>query len=99
MGEEAARRLLDCLSLRIEALLRRLEEAAPFASAAEHADLAHELAGSSGTLGFSRLAAAARRFEAAVAAGSADADELRHEATSTLTDLRRRRTLEAMLTG
>jgi CheY-like chemotaxis protein/HPt (histidine-containing phosphotransfer) domain-containing protein len=99
MGEEAARRLLDCLSLRIEALLRRLEEAAPFASAAELADLAHELAGSSGTLGFSRLAAAARRFEAAVAAGSADADELRHEATSTLTDLRRRRTLEAMLTG
>jgi CheY-like chemotaxis protein/HPt (histidine-containing phosphotransfer) domain-containing protein/two-component sensor histidine kinase len=96
MGEEAVQHLLDCLALRIESLLRALDPAA-FASPDELAALAHELKGSGGTLGFTRLASVAGRFESAVAMGSADAEEMRREASAALAELRRRRSLEALL--
>jgi signal transduction histidine kinase/DNA-binding NarL/FixJ family response regulator len=96
MGEEAVQNLLDCLALRIESLLRALDPAA-FASPDELAALAHELKGSGGTLGFTRLASVAGRFESAVAMGSADAEEMRREASAALAELRRRRSLEALL--
>jgi CheY-like chemotaxis protein/HPt (histidine-containing phosphotransfer) domain-containing protein len=95
MGEEGVQHLLDCLALRIESLLRALED--PAAAPDELAALAHELKGSGGTLGFTRLASVAARFEGAVATGSADADEMRGEAGVALAELRRRRSLEALL--
>jgi len=59
--------------------------------------LVHELKGSGGTLGFVRLASAAGNFESAIAAaGTADADAIRREATAALEELRRRRSLEAL---
>jgi signal transduction histidine kinase/DNA-binding NarL/FixJ family response regulator len=97
MGEEGVQHLLDCLALRIESLLRALEDPAAFASPDELAALAHELKGSGGTLGFTQLASVAARFEDAVAMGSADADEMRREAVVALAELRRRRSLEALL--
>ena len=98
MGEEGVQRLLDCLTLRIESLLRVLEAPSAFASSDELAALAHELKGSGGTLGFARLASAACSFESAIAAaGTADTDEIRHEATAALEELRRRRSLEALV--
>lgn len=98
MGEEGVQRLLDCLALRIESLLRVLEAPSAFASSDELAALAHELKGSGGTLGFARLASAACRFESAVAAaGTADTDEIRREAAAALAELRRRRSLEALV--
>jgi signal transduction histidine kinase/CheY-like chemotaxis protein/HPt (histidine-containing phosphotransfer) domain-containing protein len=97
MGEDALQRLLDCLALRIESLLRQLEDPAKSASPDQLGALAHELVGSGGTLGFTRLAAAARGFESAVAnGGAADTAEMRHEATAALSELRRRRSLEAL---
>ena len=99
MGEELVERLLDRLALRIEALLRKLEDPAAFAAPDELADLAHELAGSGGTLGFVRLASAARRLEAAVATDAADPDDVRREALAALSELRRRRSLDAMLSA
>lgn len=97
MGEEGVQHLLDCLALRIESLLRALEDPAAFASPDELAALAHELKGSGGTLGFTQLASVAARFEDAVVMGSADADEMRREAVVALAELRRRRSLEALL--
>jgi CheY-like chemotaxis protein len=98
MGEEGVQRLLDCLALRIESLLRALEAPSAFASPDELAALAHELKGSGGTLGFARLASAACSFESAIAAaGTADTDEIRHEATAALEELRRKRSLEALV--
>ena len=74
----------------------RIRPASP--SPDELAELAHELVGSAGTLGFTALAAAAGRFESAVAIGrSGDPAEMRHEATAALSELRRRRSLEALL--
>ena len=98
MGEDALKQLLDCLALRIESLVRQIEDPASSASPDELADLAHELVGSAGTLGFTRLAAAARRFENSVASGgAADTAEMRHEATAALSELRRRPSLDALL--
>jgi HPt (histidine-containing phosphotransfer) domain-containing protein len=94
MGEEAAERLLDCLALRIESLLRKLDEQA--GSPDELATLAHELKGSGGSLGFTALSSAACRFERAVLAGGSDAREIRCEATAALEELRRRRSLETL---
>ncbi len=99
MGEEAVQRLLDCLALRIEALLRALEDPAAFTASNELANLAHDLVGSGGTLGFTRLASVAGRFENAVAMGAADADEMRREAAAALAELRRRRSLEALVSA
>jgi signal transduction histidine kinase/CheY-like chemotaxis protein/HPt (histidine-containing phosphotransfer) domain-containing protein len=97
MGEEGVQRLLDCLALRIESLLRALEAPSAFASPDALAALAHELKGSGGTLGFARLASAAGDFESAIAAaGTADADAIRCAATAALEELRRRRSLEAL---
>ena len=97
IGEEEAERLLDCLGLRIEALLRRLDDPTKVPSREELADLAHELAGSSGTLGFQRLASAARRYAVAVRSGAADGRDLAGEAKNVLTALQRRRSLETLL--
>ena len=97
VGGDELQRLLDCLALRIESLLRQLEDPAQSAAPDDLAALAHELKGSAGTLGFTRLAAAAGCFENAVATGAtADTAEMRHEATAALSELRRRRSLEAM---
>ena len=98
MGEDALKQLLDSLALRIESLVRQIEDPASSTSPDELAALAHELVGSAGTLGFTRLAAAARRFENSVASGgSADTAEMRHEATAALSELRRRPSLDALL--
>ncbi|HET7882041.1 MAG TPA: response regulator, partial [Acetobacteraceae bacterium] len=97
IGEEEAERLLDCLGLRIEALLRRLDDPTKVPSREELADLAHELAGSGGTLGFQRLASAARRYAVAVRSGAADGRDLAGEAKNVLTALQRRRSLETLL--
>jgi signal transduction histidine kinase/CheY-like chemotaxis protein/HPt (histidine-containing phosphotransfer) domain-containing protein len=96
MGADAVERMMDGLALRIEALLRKVEDPAAGGSMDQLGDLAHELAGSGGTLGCTRLAAAARRFEAAIATDTADAAELRREATSVLAEMRRRRSLGAL---
>jgi len=97
VGEEEAQRLLDCLGLRIEALLRQLEDPATRPPREALADLAHELAGSSGTLGFHWLAAAAHHDEAAIRSGAADASGIAREAKNVLTALQRRRSLETLL--
>jgi CheY-like chemotaxis protein/HPt (histidine-containing phosphotransfer) domain-containing protein len=96
MGGETVQRLFDCLTLRLEALLRRLEDPVK-TPVKELAELAHELAGSSGTLGLMRLSAVARRFEATVGTPAANGNEMRREAAAALTELRQRRTMEAML--
>jgi hypothetical protein len=87
LGVEAVERLLHSLALRIEMMLRKLEDPTVTDSLG---DLAHELAGSGGTLGFAGLAATACRFEA----GTADAAEMRHAAVAALSELQRRRTVE-----
>jgi CheY-like chemotaxis protein/HPt (histidine-containing phosphotransfer) domain-containing protein len=97
MGPDAVRRLLDVLALRIEALLRRLDEPVPQVPPGEMAALAHELIGSGGTLGFTRLAATAARFESELAFGHGDVAAMRAEATAALSELRRGRSLEAIL--
>ncbi len=98
MGEDALKQLLDALALRIESLVRRIEDPASSPSPNDTADLAHELVGSAGTLGFTRLAAAARRFENSVESGGpADTADMRHEAIAALSELRRRPSLDALL--
>jgi CheY-like chemotaxis protein/HPt (histidine-containing phosphotransfer) domain-containing protein len=97
LGESAVERLLDELALRIESLLRQVEDATPTASHEHLADLAHELIGSAGTLGFRRLAEAATRYEAMLARGDADSTEVRRAALTALSELQRRRSLEATL--
>jgi CheY-like chemotaxis protein len=97
MGADGVQRLLDCLALRIEVLLRRIEDPAGIASLEELADLAHELVSSGGILGFAGLASAASRFEAATAGDIPDGAELRREALAALSELRRRRSLEVIL--
>jgi CheY-like chemotaxis protein/HPt (histidine-containing phosphotransfer) domain-containing protein len=98
MGEDALKRLLDSLALRIESLVRQIEDPVGSPSPDQLAALAHELVGSAGTLGFSRLAAAARRFENSVATvGGGDTIEMRQEATAALSELRRRPSLDALL--
>ncbi len=97
MGETAVERLLDQLALRLEALLRRIEDPTATAPRDQLAELMHELIGSGGTLGFRRLAEAAKRYESALASGYADATEIRRLALATLSELRRRRSLEALI--
>jgi signal transduction histidine kinase/DNA-binding response OmpR family regulator len=99
MGESAVERLLDQLAQRLEALLRRIEDPAPTVSHDELAELAHDLIGSGGTLGFRRLAEAAKRYESALVSGGADAGEIRRIALATLSEVRCRRSLEALVTS
>jgi signal transduction histidine kinase/CheY-like chemotaxis protein/HPt (histidine-containing phosphotransfer) domain-containing protein len=94
LGEEEVERLLDCLALRIQALLRRLDDPFPADSVDELIELAHELVGSGGTLGFTQLASAAARFEAAGGVGS---DALRREAEAALSELRQRQSMVAII--
>jgi signal transduction histidine kinase/DNA-binding NarL/FixJ family response regulator len=100
MDPDAIQELLDCLSLRIEALLRRLDEPTPFAAPEGLAELAHELAGGAGTLGFSRLSTIAARFQTAITADSTEAGrmvaEIRCEAEAALAGLRHMRVLEGL---
>jgi CheY-like chemotaxis protein/HPt (histidine-containing phosphotransfer) domain-containing protein len=97
IGESGFERLLDQLALRIEALLRQIEDPEATASQEALADLAHELIGSAGTLGLMRLAEAASRYEAALARGNADAAEMRRVALAALSELRSRRSLAALV--
>jgi signal transduction histidine kinase/DNA-binding response OmpR family regulator len=101
MGSDAVEEMLDCLALRIEALLRKLDETEPFAAPDALADLLHELAGSAGALGIAHLSAVALRCEAAIREDSDDAatstGEIRHEANATLAQLRNRRPLGSTL--
>ena len=55
MGSDAAARLLDCLASRLETLLGHLEDRDCSASLDVIGELAHELKGSAGTLGFTGL--------------------------------------------
>lgn len=81
---------LQTIERNSQSLLRALEEfETPFAAI----ELAHELVGSAGMLGFSRLSTAARRFEHAVATHSADAllhaDSLRIVIKDSLPEIQR----------
>lgn len=95
-GEADVQRLLDCLGLRIEALLRKLEDPMSCALDEELAELAHELIGSAGTLGFARLASAASRFEREALTRTAASDELHQEAVAALAELCRLRSRETV---
>jgi CheY-like chemotaxis protein/HPt (histidine-containing phosphotransfer) domain-containing protein len=103
MGTDAIHRLLDCLALRIESLLRQLDN--PYCSASSDAigTLAHEVAGSAGTLGFTALSSAAKDLQQAIGESPASvgdiADDVRREAAAVLTELRDRRSLEALSSG
>ena len=103
MGTDAVERLLDCLALRIESLLRQLDD--PYCTASSDAigDLAHEVAGSAGTLGFTALSSAAKDLQQAIGEGPATvgsiADDVRREAAAVLTELRDRRSIEALSIG
>jgi signal transduction histidine kinase/DNA-binding NarL/FixJ family response regulator len=97
VGESGFERLLDQLAVRIEALLRQIEDPEAATTDEVLADLAHELIGSAGTLGVTGLAEAASRYEAALAGGGADASEMRSVAIATLSELRTRRSLEALV--
>jgi CheY-like chemotaxis protein/HPt (histidine-containing phosphotransfer) domain-containing protein len=99
IGETELERLLDQLALRLEALLRQLEDPAAAASRDQLADLAHELIGSAGALGCRGLAEAASRYESALVSGGGDDTEIRRAAVATLFELRRRRSLDALVTS
>jgi CheY-like chemotaxis protein len=98
VGEQVVQGLLDCLALRIQALLREFDAPMPFAASEALAELAHELVGGAGALGFTRLSEIAARFQTAIPANPAEAGrvaaELRQEAEAVLTQLRERRGLE-----
>jgi CheY-like chemotaxis protein/HPt (histidine-containing phosphotransfer) domain-containing protein len=100
MDADAIQGLLDCLSLRIQVLLRRLDEPTPFTASEALAELTHELAGSAGALGFSRLSMIATRFQTAITANPTEAGwmvaEIQREAEAALAELRHRRELEDM---
>jgi signal transduction histidine kinase/DNA-binding response OmpR family regulator len=103
MGSDAVVRLFDCLASRIETLLRHLEDLDHSASLDAVSELAHELKGSAGTLGFTALSAAADRLQRAIVRRAADVDELaidvRRHATDALKELRYRRLLEVVPQG
>jgi HPt (histidine-containing phosphotransfer) domain-containing protein len=99
MGENAVEHLLDELALRVEALLRRVEDPSATVARDELADQVHELIGSAGTLGFRHMAEAASRYERALISGNAIDTEIRRAALATLSELRRRRSLEALVTS
>jgi hypothetical protein len=102
MSADTIHELFDCLASRIEALLRKLAEPTPFAAPELLVDLAHELAGGAGALGFSTLSDIASEFQNAVATDTTSAArmviELRREAEAVLRELRHRRELENMMT-
>jgi signal transduction histidine kinase/FixJ family two-component response regulator len=95
MGSGDLEWLLECLALRLEALLGALDQADPFAASNALSELVHELTGSAGTLGFLRLSSVTARFEAALATGPGVAEkmlhEMRQEAKEAQTRLRDRR--------
>jgi DNA-binding response OmpR family regulator len=97
VGESDFERLLDQLAVRIEALLRQIDDSA--SSHEELADLAHELKGSAGTLGLTRLAEVVARYETALAGENADSTEMRDSAVAALSELRARRSLAALISG
>ena len=92
MTPDAVQWLLDCLKLRIGALAIQLSADQPFAGQDVLGELAHEIAGSAGTLGFARLSAAASRFDRAIVTDPDLApemvDEILHEANAALAELR-----------
>jgi signal transduction histidine kinase/ActR/RegA family two-component response regulator len=100
MGPDAVTGLLDCLALRIEAVLRKLDEPASFVASEALCELTHELVGSAGTLGFTELASVARRFQEAIATSPAEARRmvapLRCAAEDVLAELQRQRAAEGM---
>lgn len=101
MGSDALHGLLDCLALRIEALLGTLDGPTPFADLETLVDLAHEVVGGAGTLGFLRLSAIASRVQMAITADPTEASllvgEMKHEAEAALAELQRRRTIEGLM--
>lgn len=100
MGSDAVERLLDCLASRIEMLLRHLEDRDRSASLDVIGELAHELKGSAGALGFTGLSTVAERLERATLREATDFDELvidvRQHATDALKELRCQSLLEAV---
>ena len=101
MDPDALHGLFDCLELRIGTLLQRIAEPTPFAAPATLADLAHELAGGAGSLGFLRLSTITSQFQAAITTDPSGAErlvmELRREAEAVLAELCHRRALEGMM--
>jgi CheY-like chemotaxis protein len=101
MSSDEVHWLLDCLTLRIEALVKKLGEDDPFAASDGLAELAHEMAGSAGTLGFIRLSAAASRFDGAISRDPGLAPrmvrEILDEASAALAELRRPRSAGSRL--
>jgi len=95
-GEAELQRLLDCLGLRIEALLRRLDDPMSDVPSEELSELAHELVGSAGLLGFTRLASVASLFEREVLARTVAPDDLHQEAIAALAELCRLRSRETV---
>jgi HPt (histidine-containing phosphotransfer) domain-containing protein len=81
-------------------LLRTLGEPTWHAAPETLADLAHELAGGAGQLGFARLSAVAARFQTMINAdpGGANhmAGEIRREAEAALAAIRQRQAPEDM---
>jgi signal transduction histidine kinase/CheY-like chemotaxis protein/HPt (histidine-containing phosphotransfer) domain-containing protein len=101
MSSDEVNWLLDCLTLRIEAMVKKLGEPDPFGASGGLAELAHEMAGSAGTLGFARLSAAAARFDRALTADPVLAprmvEEIVFEANAALAELRRARSAVSRL--
>ena len=99
MGEEEIRGLMDCLALRIQALLRELDAPMPFAAPEVLANLAHDLAGGAGALGFMHLSSIAARLQATIPTNPADAEriaaDLRREAEAVQARLQQSRELFA----
>jgi len=101
MSSDAVRWLLECLTLRIEALVTKLGDDDPFAMSGGLGELAHEMAGSAGTLGFARLSAATSRFDMAISDDPVLAPRMVHEilreANAALVELRRPRSAGSRL--
>ena len=76
MGEDEIRGLMDCLALRIQALLRELDAPMPFAAPEVLTNLAHDLAGGAGALGFMRLSSIAARLQTAISTNPAEAGQI-----------------------
>lgn len=103
MGSDAVARLFDCLASRIETLLRHLEDHGRSEPFDEIGELAHEVKGSAGALGFTGLSSAAGRLHQAIFREAADVDDMvidvRRHATGTLKELRYRRLVESVSQG
>jgi signal transduction histidine kinase/DNA-binding NarL/FixJ family response regulator len=92
MTPDALDKHLGDLAERIAAFVRKLTDADAFADPQSLADMAHELAGSAGTLGLQQLSDAARRFQQTLETEPLAArrmlDEILHGAESALIALR-----------